>query len=127
MVRRAVSGESGFKDEWDVDYVSGAWRSRSRGGKLMVIPDESVRLLPCGFAATASVFDDDAHAGSLDVLAHLAQNPDTGVVHFNDSADALGGGQAQHGNRLGIGHRVAVQGNDAELMTCERDPMLLGR
>ena len=53
-----------------------------------------------GLPVAACVFEDDAHAGELDVLADFAEDPDAGVVEFDDGGDAFGGREREHGDGL---------------------------
>ena len=60
------------------------------------------------------------------VVSEVAHDPDTGVVHFYDGGDALGGAEPEdrHGN--GLGERVAVHGNDGEGVAGKREAANLG-
>ncbi len=125
VIGGAVAGEFGCEDEGDFDDGIGGGLGHF-GGELGVVPEEFFGLLPHWLAGAIGVFDDDTHTGGLDVFADFAHDPDAGVVHFNDGADALGGGEAQHGDELWRGDGVAIEGEDAELVAGEGEPVLLG-
>ena len=123
MFLAAVAGEFGVEDEREGDEA-GVWgRSGGGGGEGEVAPDEVGGLLPLGWTGAAGVLDDDTHAGSLNVLAHFAEDPDAGVVAFDQGGYALGRGKAELRDSGGVGDWVAVEGDDLELMAGEGDPV----
>src|SRR3984957_151747 len=74
----AMTLELRFNNQRDID-----WRGRRlciglRGGELLIIPHQISRLLPPRPTSLVRIFDNDAHAGGLHVLAHFAKDPDAG-------------------------------------------------
>src|SRR6185437_4940034 len=97
-----------------------------RGGRLLlaenrVVPAIAGRLYPFRLAGAPGIFDHNAHALAAVVVGHISQHPYTGVLHFHDSRDTLGGPEPEHRHFDRLRHRIAVERHDLETMTrhCE--------
>src|ERR1700685_3124576 len=62
-------------------------------GKDRVLRDGAARRGPLAGTWPVRVFNYDAEAALTHLVVGLAQNPDSGAVHFYDGVDALGGGE----------------------------------
>ncbi len=102
------------------------WSTRVRRTEARVIPLEGRRREPLGFACVSGVFDDDAHAVMAVVIGGVAHDPDAGMIHLDDGGDALGGAEPEHGDCRGIGHGVAVECDDLELVAGKREAANFG-
>src|SRR6185437_15613807 len=85
-LHRTVSTEPGFKHERYGGSRRGFGRVTSAQGalELLIAPKQFRGLLPAWRTGLVSILDDNPHAGCLHMFAHLAENPDTGVVHLDD-------------------------------------------
>jgi hypothetical protein len=54
-----------------------------------------------------------------------AEDPDAGVVHLDDGADALAGAEEEGLDEGGVGDGVAVERDDLELVAAEGDAAVL--
>jgi hypothetical protein len=77
-------------------------------------PEKVFGLIPSRLTTAAGVLHNNAHTGGHNVLAHFAHHPVAGMIHLYDGADPLGRSQAEHGYRLRLGNRVAIQRDDVE-------------
>ncbi len=60
-----------------------------------------------------------------DVPANLTQHPDTRIVHGNNGGNTLRGRKAEHAYRPGSSDTVTIEGDNAEAVPGERDPVSL--
>src|SRR5579875_2682740 len=93
--------------------ISGAQCS----AELAVIPGECFGLLPNWLSAAARIFHDNAHAGSLDVLAHFSQDPHSRIVHLHNCTHSLSWRKTKHSDATRVRYRIAIQRDHVELMT----------
>src|SRR6516162_10036486 len=61
-----------------------------RLGEASVVPAKRLRLLPLRLALGPRIFDDNPHAALAVFIDGLTQNPNAGLLHLDDSRDALG-------------------------------------
>src|SRR5579862_6959128 len=132
--RHTAAGEFGIVDRPDIksvlgrvllreghgDGFVGCGRRPSGVGEASVVPMEWLGRRPDGLALLAGIFDDDAHAVSAIVVGEVANDPYSGMVHLNDSGDALRGSEPEHRNRGGMWHGIAVERDHFERMSRQR-------
>src|SRR6185437_14654483 len=113
LVCRVVFGEE------HLDCLNGRGRLAVAAGKVPIVPPEGRRRSPDRLTFGAGVFDDDAHAVPPVIIIKVTEHPDTGITHFDDRADALGGADPERRHFGGVWHRVAIESDDSEAVTGE--------
>src|SRR5437763_296345 len=78
-------------------------------GEEGVVPPEGGWLVPLGLSLVAGVLDDEPHSPLSVIVGKIAQDPNSGVVHFHDGRNALAGADPQDGNRCRVWNGITVQ------------------
>src|SRR5579872_2272855 len=91
-----------------------------------VVPRNHRQRFPARFALLVGVFHDDAHALVALAVPHFAQDPNAGIVHFNDRVHAFSRSDVYGCHRGTLRDWVAVQRYHLEAMAWQRQLMRFG-
>src|SRR5579862_6048472 len=85
-----------------------------------VVPVKRLGGRPDGLAFLAGILHDDAHAVAAIIIGEVAHDPYSGMIHLNDSGDALRGSEPEHRNGGGMWHGIAIERDHFERMSRQR-------
>src|ERR1700674_4394210 len=85
-----------------------------------VVPFESWRSNPLRFSSAARVLHYDPHTVTAIIVREITENPDAWMSHVYDGGNALRSADPQHWNRRWIRNGIAVERDNLEGVTWQR-------
>src|SRR6266567_2975930 len=101
-------------------------RGCARFRETCVVPLERRRRNPLRFPGAPGVLHNNAHAVAAIIICEVSQNPDACMSHMYNGRDSLCCAKPQHRNRSWIRNGIAVEGDNLEGVTRQRQAANLG-